>query len=62
MLEVSSLSKHFGGLSALWAYLEQLAPSFGLSAQNASAILSVSLLASGLAGLTAAGVGDRALD
>jgi MFS family permease len=49
----------FGGLSALWAFLTQIASSFGVDQQASAALLTAGLAVSGAAGLAAAGLGDR---
>ena len=49
----------FGGLSALWGFLAQVAPSFGVGEAAQSAVLTAGLVVSGGAGLAAAGLGDR---
>jgi cytochrome P450/predicted MFS family arabinose efflux permease len=49
----------FAGLSALWAFLTQLAPTFGVSNQAASGAFMVALVVSGGAGIAAAVMGDR---
>ncbi|HLK24759.1 MAG TPA: cytochrome P450 [Caulobacteraceae bacterium] len=49
----------FAGLSALWAFITQLAPSFGVSNQAASATFMAALVTSGAAGIAAAVIGDR---
>jgi cytochrome P450/predicted MFS family arabinose efflux permease len=56
---LGALLVSFGGLSALWAFLAQAAPSFGVDADTQSAVLTVALVVSGAAGLAAAGIGDR---
>ncbi|HEV2366177.1 MAG TPA: cytochrome P450 [Caulobacteraceae bacterium] len=49
----------FAGLSALWAFLTQLAPTFGVSNQAASGAFMAALVVSGGAGIGAAVIGDR---
>jgi cytochrome P450/predicted MFS family arabinose efflux permease len=58
-LGLGALLVSFGGLSALWAFLAQVAPSFGVDAETQSAVLTAGLVVSGAAGLAAAGLGDR---
>ncbi len=56
---LAGLFVSFAGLSALWAFLTQLAPTFGVSDQAASTAFMVALAASGAAGVAAAVMGDR---
>jgi cytochrome P450/MFS family permease len=49
----------FAGLSALWAFVTQIAPTFGVSDQAASGAFMAALVASGAAGIAAAVMGDR---
>jgi MFS family permease len=49
----------FAGLSGLWAFVSELAPSFGVSGQAAGNALTITLVVSGIAGLAAAFIGDR---
>ena len=58
-LGLAALFVSFGGLSALWAFLAQVAPSFGVGRETASGVLTLGLVVSGLAGLAAAAIGDR---
>jgi MFS family permease len=58
-LGLGALFVSFAGLSALWAFLARIAPSFGLGDETTAAVLTVGLVVSGLAGLVAAGLGDR---
>ncbi len=56
---LAALFISISGLSALWAFLSQIAPSFGVNGQTAATALTAGLVGSGLAGLAAAAVGDR---
>src|SRR5579862_8409444 len=56
---LAGLFVSFAGLSALWAFLTQLAPTFGVSNQAASGAFMAALVASGAAGIAAAVMGDR---
>jgi len=56
---LAGLFVSFAGLSALWAFLTQLAPTFGVSDQAASNAFMAALVASGVAGVLAAVMGDR---
>jgi cytochrome P450/predicted MFS family arabinose efflux permease len=58
-LGLAALFISFGGLSALWAFLAQIAPSFGVGQSATAVCLTVGLVVSGLAGLAAAAIGDR---
>jgi len=58
-LGLSALFVSFAGLSALWAFISQLAPTFGVSAQAADNALTATLVVSGAAGLAAAFIGDK---
>ena len=58
-LGLCALLLSFGGLSALWAFLTQIASSFGVDQQASAALLTAGLAVSGAAGLAAAGLGDR---
>ena len=58
-LGLAALFVSFAGLSALWAFLARIAPSFGIGGATTAAVLTAGLLVSGLAGLAAAGLGDR---
>ena len=49
----------FGGLAALWAFLTQIAPSFGVNERTVAVLLMIGLAISGLAGVAAAVIGDR---
>ncbi len=49
----------FAGVSALWAFLTQLAPTFGVSNQAASGAFMAALVTSGVGGIAAAVIGDR---
>ncbi len=49
----------FGGLAALWAFLTQIAPSFGVNDQTVAILLMIGLAISGMAGIAAAVIGDR---
>jgi cytochrome P450/predicted MFS family arabinose efflux permease len=49
----------FGGLAALWAFLTQIAPSFGVNDQTVAVLLIIGLAVSGGAGIAAAIIGDR---
>jgi cytochrome P450/MFS family permease len=56
---LAGLFVSFAGLSALWAFLTQLAPTFGVSGQAASVAFMAALVVSGAAGIAAAVMGDR---
>jgi cytochrome P450/predicted MFS family arabinose efflux permease len=56
---LAGLFVSFAGLSALWAFLTQLAPTFGVSDQAASGAFMAALVVSGAAGIAAAAIGDR---
>jgi cytochrome P450/predicted MFS family arabinose efflux permease len=56
---LAGLFVSFAGLSALWAFLTELAPTFGVSNQAASGAFMVALVVSGAAGIVAAVLGDR---
>ncbi|HEX4196669.1 MAG TPA: MFS transporter [Caulobacteraceae bacterium] len=58
-LGLSALFVSFAGLSALWAFVSQMAPSFGVDSRTGAVLLTIGLAVSGLAGLAAAGLGDR---
>ncbi|HET9161173.1 MAG TPA: MFS transporter [Caulobacteraceae bacterium] len=58
-LGLSALFISFAGLSALWAFFSQLAPTFGVSAHAADNALMAALIVSGVAGLLAAFMGDK---
>jgi MFS family permease len=58
-LGLGALLVSFGGLAALWAFLTQIASSFGVDNRTSSLLLTVGLAVSGVAGLAAAGLGDR---
>jgi cytochrome P450/predicted MFS family arabinose efflux permease len=58
-LGLAALFVSFAGLSALWAFVSQLAPTFGVSAQAADNALTITLIVSGVAGLAAAFIGDK---
>ena len=58
-LGLGALLVSFGGLSALWAFLTQIASSFGVNQQTSAVLLTAGLAVSGVAGLAAAGLGDR---
>lgn len=49
----------FSGLAALWAFVSQLAPTFGVTTHSVDNVLTATLVFSGAAGLTAALLGDR---
>ena len=49
----------FGGFAALWAFLTQIASSFGVDNPTSAMLLMFGLAVSGVAGLAAAGLGDR---
>lgn len=49
----------FAGLSALWAYVEHIAPSFNINAQSAANALMAALVVNGLSGIAAAVLGDK---
>ena len=56
---LGALLVSFSGFAALWAFLTQIAPSFGVDAQTSNVLLTVGLAVSGVAGLAAAALGDR---
>jgi cytochrome P450/predicted MFS family arabinose efflux permease len=56
---LAGLFVSFAGLSALWAFLTQLAPTFGVSSQAAEGAFMAALVASGVAGIAATVIGDR---
>lgn len=56
---LSALFISFSGLAALWAFVFQLAPTFGVDANAAENVLTAALVVSGAAGLTAAFLGDK---
>jgi predicted MFS family arabinose efflux permease len=56
---LAGLFVSFAGLSALWAFVTQLAPTFGVSSQAASTAFMIALVASGVAGIAATAIGDR---
>jgi predicted MFS family arabinose efflux permease len=58
-LGLAALFVSFAGLSSLWAFISQLAPTFGVSGQAADNALAVTFVVSGAAGLAAAFIGDR---
>lgn len=58
-LGLAALFVSFSGLSALWAYVSQLAPTFGVDAHATENVLTVALVVSGSGGLAAALIGDR---
>jgi predicted MFS family arabinose efflux permease len=56
---LAGLFVSFAGLSALWAFLTQLAPTLAVSDEAASNALMAALAVSGVAGVAAAVLGDR---
>ena len=56
---LAGLFVSFAGLSALWAFLTQLAPSFGVSVQAATGAFMAALVASAAGGIAATLIGDR---
>ena len=58
-LGLGAMFVSFGGLAALWAFLAQIAPSFGVNDQTVAVLLMIGLAISGLAGIAAAVIGDR---
>ena len=56
---LAGLFLSFAGLSALWAFLTELAPTFGVSNQVAGEAFVAALVVSGVAGIAAAVLGDR---
>jgi predicted MFS family arabinose efflux permease len=58
-LGLGAMFVSFGGLAALWAFLTQIAPSFGVSDQTVAVLLMIGLAISGMAGIAAAVIGDR---
>lgn len=58
-LGLAGLLVFFGGIAALWAFLERLAPTFGLSGQTAAHVVLATLIANACSGVAAALMGDR---
>lgn len=58
-LGLSALFLSFAGLASLWAYVSQLAPSYGVNAAATDTVLTFALVVSLVAGLLAAVLGDR---
>ncbi|MFT3722919.1 MAG: cytochrome P450 [Hyphomonadaceae bacterium] len=58
-LGLGALFVSFSGVAALWAFVSQLAPTFGVSAQDADGVLTGALVVSGVAGVAAAVIGDK---
>jgi cytochrome P450/predicted MFS family arabinose efflux permease len=58
-LGLGALFVSFGGLAALWAFLTQIAPSFGVDDRTVAVLLMLGLAFSGAAGIAAAVIGDR---
>ena len=58
-LGLSALFVAFAGLAALWAFISELAPTFGVSPRAADGVLTATLVVSGVAGLAAAFLGDK---
>jgi predicted MFS family arabinose efflux permease len=58
-LGLTALFVSFAGLSALWAFVSQIAPTFGISGPAADGALTTTLVVSGAAGLAAAFLGDK---
>ncbi len=58
-LGLGAMFVSFAGLSALWALLTQIAPSFGVNDQTVAVLLMIGLAISGAAGIAAAVIGDR---
>jgi cytochrome P450/predicted MFS family arabinose efflux permease len=58
-LGLGAMFVSFGGLAALWAFLTQIAPSFGVDDQTVAVLLMIGLAISGVAGIAAAVIGDR---
>jgi cytochrome P450/MFS family permease len=58
-LGLGALLVSFGAFAALWAFLTQIASSFGVDDQTSAVLLTAGLAVSGVAGLAAAGLGDR---
>jgi len=56
---LAGLFVSFAGLSALWAFLTELAPTFGVGDKAASNAFMIALVVSGAAGIAAAVMGDR---
>ncbi len=56
---LAGLFVSFAGLSALWAFLTELAPTFGVGAQAASGAFMAALVASAAGGIAATLIGDR---
>lgn len=59
LLGLGALFVSFSGVAALWAFVSQLAPTFGVNPQDADAVLTVALIVSGVAGVAAAFIGDK---
>ncbi|HTP78163.1 MAG TPA: cytochrome P450 [Rhizomicrobium sp.] len=58
-LGLGAMFVSFGGLAALWAFLTQIAPSFGVNDRTVAVLLMIGLAVSGMAGIAAAVIGDR---
>ncbi|MBL6940417.1 MAG: cytochrome P450 [Alphaproteobacteria bacterium] len=58
-LGLGAMFVSFGGLAALWAFLTQIAPSFGVNDETVAVLLMIGLAISGTAGIAAAVIGDR---
>ncbi|MBV9044816.1 MAG: cytochrome P450 [Alphaproteobacteria bacterium] len=58
-LGLGAMFTSFAGLAALWAFLTQIAPSFGVGDQTVAVLLMIGLAISGMAGIAAAVIGDR---
>jgi predicted MFS family arabinose efflux permease len=58
-LGLGAMFVSFGGLAALWAFLTQIAPSFGVDDRTVAVLLMIGLAISGMAGIAAAVIGDR---
>ncbi len=58
-LGLAALFVSFSGLAALWAFVSQVAPTYGVDPHAAENVLTAALVVSGIGGLTAALLGDK---
>jgi cytochrome P450/predicted MFS family arabinose efflux permease len=58
-LGLAALFVSFAGLSALWAFVSEIAPTFGVTGRAADNTLTATLVVSGVAGLAAGFLGDK---
>ncbi|WP_334151558.1 MFS transporter [Hyphomicrobium sp.] len=56
---LAGLTLTFAGISALWAFLTELAPTLGVGDQAASSVFMAALVTSGISGIAAIAIGDR---